>query len=69
MDDFPTHIDSITDTEWAMGFFSVYRTFLIRKWNLKWDEHLINYAYPEDLDFSYSYYKYAKTEGFKCRYV
>ena len=63
---FPTHIDSITDTEWAMGFFSVYRTFLIRKWNLKWDEHLINYAYPEDLDFSYSYYKYAKQEGFKC---
>lgn len=63
---FPKHIKDYTSTEWAMGFFSVYRTSLIKKWNLKWDEHLIGYAYPEDLDFSYSYYKRAKQSGLRC---
>lgn len=63
---FPQHIEDYTDTEWAMGFFSVYRSSLIKAWGLKWDEHLVGYAYPEDLDFSYSYYKCAKQHNLRC---
>lgn len=63
---FPEKITSATPTEWAMGFFSVYRTELIRKWNLHWDERLISYAYAEDIDFSYSYFKRANCLGMKC---
>lgn len=63
---FPDKISHSTPTEWAMGFFSVYHTDLIRKWNLKWDEHLTSYAYAEDIDFSYSYFKKAKENGMKC---
>ena len=63
---FPQHIKDYTDTEWAMGFFSVYRSSLIKAWNLKWDELLVGYAYPEDLDFSYSYYKCAKQHNLRC---
>ncbi len=54
------------DTQWAMGFFFAVRTPLLKKWNIKWDENLTSYAYAEDLDFSYSYYKCAKKEGFRC---
>lgn len=63
---FPNKITNSTPTEWAMGFFSVYRTELIRKWDLKWDEHLTSYAYAEDIDFSYSYFKMAKENQMKC---
>lgn len=63
---FPEIISEATPTEWAMGFFSVYRADLIKKWNLKWDEHLVSYAYAEDIDFSYSYYKKAKVVGMHC---
>lgn len=63
---FPENITKETPTEWAMGFFSVYRVSLIRKWNLNWDEKLTSYAYAEDLDFSYSYFKKALKEGLKC---
>lgn len=63
---FPENITKETPTEWAMGFFSVYRVSLIRKWNLNWDEKLTSYAYAEDLDFSYSYFKKAQKEGLKC---
>lgn len=63
---FPEKITEATPTEWAMGFFSVYRVELINKWNLRWDENLTSYAYAEDLDFSYSYYKNAQNEGLKC---
>lgn len=54
------------DTQWAMGFFFSVRTPLLKKWNIKWDENLTGYAYAEDLDFSYSYYKCAKKEGYRC---
>ncbi len=53
-------------TQWAMGFFFAVRTPLLKKWNIKWDENLTGYAYAEDLDFSYSYYKCAKKEGYRC---
>lgn len=63
---FPITVSERTPTEWCMGFFAVFRTNLIRKWNLKWDEKLTSYAYAEDLDFSFSYYKKAKREGLSC---
>lgn len=63
---FPINIGTFTSTEWAMGFFSVYRKKLIDKWKLKWDENLTGYAYAEDLDFSYSYFLHARQEKFRC---
>lgn len=53
-------------TEWAMGFFFAVRAPLLKKWGILWDENLTSYAYAEDLDFSYSYYKHAKKEQMKC---
>lgn len=53
-------------TEWAMGFFFVVRKSLIEKWDNYWDENLISYAYGEDLDFSYSYFKRASAENMIC---
>lgn len=63
---YPDKIEKRTETEWAMGYFFVVRKSLIDKWNCRWDENLTSYAYAEDLDFSYTYYKYANTEGYKC---
>lgn len=63
---FPDKIENETDTMWAMGFFFVIRKSLVNKWHLEWDEKLIGYAYAEDLDFSYAYYKKAKQENLRC---
>lgn len=63
---FPVSISGITDTEWAMGFFFVIRKSLQQKWNIWWDEQLISYAYAEDLDFSYAYYKNANSQNMRC---
>ncbi|EGG81010.1 hypothetical protein HMPREF9477_01869 [Lachnospiraceae bacterium 2_1_46FAA] len=63
---FPNEITENTQTMWAMGFFFVIRKSLVENWKIKWDEKLIGYAYAEDLDFSYSYYKKAKKECLKC---
>lgn len=61
-----SNITTEVSTEWAMGFFFVIRKSLLTKWNLAWDENLIKYAYAEDLDFSYSYYKLATKEMKSC---
>ena len=63
---YPTEVYGIVNTQWAMGYFFVARKSLIEKWSLKWDENLAGYAYAEDLDFSYSYFKRARKEGIKC---
>lgn len=66
---FPYNIENLEGrccTEWAMGFFFVVRKSLINKWNIRWDERLISYAYAEDLDFSFSYYKKSKEENLQC---
>ena len=63
---YPDHVTTEIETEWAMGFFFVVRKSCIEKWNLKWDERLISYAYAEDLDYSYRYCRQAKTDGMKC---
>lgn len=63
---FPIKISGDVNTEWAMGFFFAIRKSLFNKWNLKWDENLIGYAYAEDLDFSYQYYLNAIENDLKC---
>lgn len=63
---FPDTLATTTPTQWGMGFFLAIKKLLMDKWNLKWDENLTSYAYAEDLDFSYSYYKRSKVEGLKC---
>lgn len=64
---FPMQIkDSYVNTQWAMGFFFVVKKSLLIKWNLRWDEKLTGYGYPEDLDFSYRYYRQCKCENLKC---
>lgn len=59
-------VSGVVETEWAMGYFFTIRKSLVEKWECRWDENLISYAYPEDLDFSYSYYKKSKAENMKC---
>lgn len=63
---FPNRIKGEVNTEWAMGFFFSVKRELLRKWNIKFDENLTSYAYAEDLDFTYSYYKKSKSEGYNC---
>lgn len=59
-------VEGSVETEWSMGFFFVIRKSLAERWNNFWDEKLTSYAYAEDLDFSYSYYKHSKAENLKC---
>lgn len=63
---YPKRSNDIIDTQWAMGYFFVVRKSIINKYNLEFDEKLISYAYPEDLDFTYSYYNVSKKQGLKC---
>ena len=63
---YPQIIKGHVETEYAMGYFFVIRKSLLDKWGINWDEKLTGYAYPEDLDFSYAYYKKSKIEGLKC---
>lgn len=63
---FPNSSGGIHQTEWAMGFFFVIRRNLANEWNISWDEKLTGYAYAEDLDFSYNYYKKSHENGLRC---
>lgn len=63
---YPDNIISQIETQWAQGYFFVVRKSCLERWQICWDENLTSYAYAEDLDFSYSYYKAAKKEGFRC---
>ena len=63
---YPDRISTQTDTQWAQGYFFVVRKSCVDRWHLRWDENLTSYAYAEDLDFSYSYYKQAKNESLRC---
>lgn len=65
---FPDSVIGQVDTEWAMGFFFAVKKSLVNRWNVKWDENLIGYAYAEDLDYSYAYYNQAKNEKLRCIY-
>lgn len=63
---YPDVIQGEINTQWAMGYFFVIRKSLMDKWKICWDEKLTGYAYAEDLDFSFGYYKNAKLENLKC---
>ncbi len=63
---YPIRQNTKVATDWAMGFFFVIRKSLVQKWSIYWDERLIKYGYPEDLDFSYRYCKEAKKSGMDC---
>ncbi len=63
---YPDVILKETPTEWAMGYFFAIKKSLAEKWDICWDENLVSYAYAEDLDYSYTYYKKSKAEGLKC---
>lgn len=63
---YPMVVDKETSTQWAMGYFFVVRKSLVEKWNLDWDERFLSYGYPEDLDFSFRYYRESEREGLKC---
>ena len=63
---YPDDITSQIETQWAQGFFFVIRKSCMERWQIQWDENLSSYAYAEDLDFSFSYYKAAKQEGMLC---
>ena len=65
---FPEKFSEKVPTMWAMGFFFCIRKSLKEKWGIEWDEKLPGYAYGEDLDFSYAYYKKAKEENLICLY-
>lgn len=63
---YPRNINKRVNTEWAMGyFFALRRELIINKPHMDWDENLISYAYPEDLDFSYRFYRYIKEKNMK----
>ncbi len=58
-------IDAITSTEWAMGYFFCIKKGVLKGLDHWFDEHLIKYAYAEDLDFTYRYCLEAKKQGMK----
>jgi GT2 family glycosyltransferase len=62
---YPKKIVGRINSQWAMGYFFALRKSLVFRWSLTWDEKLKSYAYPEDLDFSYSFYKRAINENIK----
>lgn len=64
---FPSKVvNQVTPTMWAMGFFFVIRKSIVDKYQLEWDEKLPSYAYAEDLDFSFMYYKCSLKEKKIC---
>lgn len=63
---YPDNVKEQIETQWAQGFFFVVRKSLLDRWKIRWDENLTSYAYAEDLDFSFGYYKHAKQEGLRC---
>ena len=64
---FPAHpFRGTCEAEWSMGFFFVLRRQLVEQWQLRFDEKLTGYAYPEDLDFTYAYSRKAEQAGMRC---
>lgn len=62
---YPKNIKKRIDTEWAMGYFFAIRKNILDASDIYWDENLVSYAYPEDLDFSHRFYRYSKAKGMK----
>lgn len=62
---YATGINTVASTEWAMGYFFCIKKSLLKGLDHYFDEHLIRYAYAEDLDFTYRYCLEAKKRGMK----
>lgn len=56
----------IVSTQWAAGFYFSIKKNLAEEGNVFFDEKLTGYAYAEDLDYTYSYYKFVKKKGLNC---
>lgn len=63
---YPNQVCKTVKTQWAMGYFFCVRKSLLEKWNVWFDEQLVEYAYAEDLDFSYAYSRQAEKNGMRC---
>lgn len=63
---YPERTPGQIETQWAMGYFFAVRKSCIIRWGLCWDERLTGYAYAEDLDFGFGYYRKAKQNGMYC---
>lgn len=60
---YPSNLDSIIKTQWAMGYFFALRKSMVENGKIYFDENLKSYAYPEDLDFTYRFNKYSNELG------
>jgi hypothetical protein len=63
---YPDKVEGQVMTQWAMGYFFVVRHSLMTEWNLRFDENLVSYAFSEDLDFSYAYYRCSIKNHYRC---
>lgn len=63
---YPDRVKGVVPTMWAMGFCFALKKDRLDAWQLRFDEKLTGYAYAEDLDITYAYYKQAKAEGLRC---
>ena len=63
---YPDNIKGTVPTMWAMGFCFSLKKSKLQQWGLAFDEKLTGYAYAEDLDLTYAYYKKAAAEGLRC---
>lgn len=63
---YPDTIKGEVSTECVMGYYCVIRKSLAERWNIRWDEQMRGYAYAEDLDFTFGYYRNAAREHLKC---
>ena len=58
-------ITQCANTDWAMGYYFCIKRSILEKMDHYFDEHLVRYAYSEDLDFSIRYCSKAKQLGFR----
>jgi GT2 family glycosyltransferase len=63
---YPDRICDVVDTEWGMGYFFAVRKQLFDRLGICFDENLISYAYPEDLDFTYTFCSRAVAQGYRA---
>lgn len=63
---YPSSFDKAIPTEWAMGYCMVFRKEPFRKSGLHFDEKLTKYAYGEDLELTYLFYRWCRKNGFRC---
>ena len=63
---YPQKVEGTVDTMWAMGFCFAVKKKYLTDWDISFDEKLTGYAYAEDLDLTYRYYKKSRKAGLRC---